>query len=418
MGACSHYKKDPINLSSETQRWNDQTLQATAAQTKLTTSQIYQLGLIMNPDLNRARIKAANSRAVTKQTGWWDDPSLSWDIKRVLSGSRNINFDAGLELSIPLTGIPALERKTAALYAESDFWSVRQTELDFLVKADQARIELARSTARSQLIRNRQAKLQEEVAQIQKLAQLGEESPLTRQQAERRLNETVKELMTADMDAFKARAELIKLLGLSPAKSLGLGFDLPSLQSIPATVSVPSPDALTHAPKILSQLATYNASEQELKTEIRRQYPNLRLGPGFTRDDGDSQIGGSIGFDLPLWNRNRKAIAESKGKRAEQRQETILLWRELLTTSQQLGQEQQLALKQCQTSSAQNQRLSDHVAQTEQLFKLGECTMSDLSESRQAAYEAQLLHIDTIAQLMQTQAQLRFLTNAPITSTK
>ena len=62
-----------------------------------------------------------------------------------------------------------------------------------------------------------------------------------------------------------------------------------------------------------------------IKTEIRRQYPELELGPSFTRDEGEKEVGGEIGFNLPLWNRNRKAIAEARGTRDLSRQETIQL---------------------------------------------------------------------------------------------
>ena len=69
------------------------------------------------------------------------------------------------------------------------------------------------------------------------------------------------------------------------------------------------------SPKVKAQMATYATTETLLKTEIRRQYPELELGPSFTRDDEEKEVGGEIGFNIPLWNRNRKAIAEARGIR-------------------------------------------------------------------------------------------------------
>ena len=53
--------------------------------------------------------------------------------------------------------------------------------------------------------------------------------------------------------------------------------------------------------------------ELELDREIRRQYPELSLGPAYTREDGYNRIGVTGSLTLPFWNRNRVGIATATG---------------------------------------------------------------------------------------------------------
>jgi outer membrane protein TolC len=48
---------------------------------------------------------------------------------------------------------------------------------------------------------------------------------------------------------------------------------------------------------------------------VRRQYPDLVLGPGYGTQDGERQFQLGVSVALPLWNRNRRAIAEAEAAR-------------------------------------------------------------------------------------------------------
>jgi outer membrane protein TolC len=73
--------------------------------------------------------------------------------------------------------------------------------------------------------------------------------------------------------------------------------------------------ALTNRADILAALAEYDASQAALQLEVANQYPNLRLGPGYTWDAGAAKWSLGLSLPLPLLNRNEGPIAEAEARR-------------------------------------------------------------------------------------------------------
>ena len=370
LSSCSVYHSAPIDLNAEEASWKEAS--SVDSPTSITQNQARQIGLVMNPDLNKARLKLASSNEVARQSGWWNDPSFSWDIEQVLQ-ENTVNMSGSLGFTIPVTGLPALEKKVAEQYKEADFWTLRQAELDFLSSLDQAWSKLAVTQRRKTVIR---------------------------------------ELQTVTETELEQKMELVKLMGLHPSAVRKLGFLTKQNFQLPAAVPAPGPSALTASPKIKAQLATYATTETLFKTEIRRQYPELELGPSFTRDEGEKEVGGEIGFNLPLWNRNRKAIAEARGTRDLSRQETIQLWKTELFNARQLDASQQMALRHCRTELQRMESFAASVRTMEKLHGIGEASLLELAENRHQLYESRLAFLDNLDKLLAVQAQLRYLTHA------
>lgn len=413
LSSCSVYHSAPIDLNAEEASWKEASRVDT--HTSVTRNQARQIGLVMNPDLNKARLKLASSNEAAKQAGWWNDPSFSWEIEQVLQ-ENTLNMAGGLGFTIPVTGLPALEKKVAEQYKEADFWTLRQAELDFLSSLDQAWSRLAVTQRRKAVIRERLEAVRKENGMIEKLIGAGEVEFSSRQVASQRMNDAIRELQTVTETELEQKMELVKLMGLHPSAVQKLGFRTEQGFQLPAAVPAPSPAALTAAPKIKAQLATYATTETLFKTEIRRQYPELELGPAFTRDDGEKEVGGEIGFNIPLWNRNRKAIAESRGARNMSRQETIQLWKTELFNARQLDASQQMVLRHCRTEIQRMDSFASSVRTMEKLHGIGEASLLELAENRHQLYESRLAFLDNLDKLLAIQAQLRYLTHANLQS--
>lgn len=413
LSSCSVYHSAPIDLNAEEASWKE--VSRVDTHTSVTRNQARQIGLVMNPDLNKARLKLASSNEAAKQAGWWNDPSFSWEIEQVLQ-ENTLNMAGGLGFTIPVTGLPALEKKVAEQYKEADFWTLRQAELDFLSSLDQAWSRLAVTQRRKAVIRERLEAVRKENGMIEKLIGAGEVEFSSRQVASQRMNDAIRELQTVTETELEQKMELVKLMGLHPSAVQKLGFRTEQGFQLPAAVPAPSPAALTAAPKIKAQLATYATTETLFKTEIRRQYPELELGPAFTRDDGEKEVGGEIGFNIPLWNRNRKAIAESRGARDMSRQETIQLWKTELFNARQLDASQQMVLRHCRTELQRMDSFASSVRTMEKLHGIGEASLLELAENRHQLYESRLAFLDNLDKLLAIQAQLRYLTHANLQS--
>ena len=409
LSSCSVYHSAPIDLNAEEASWKEASRVDTHI--SVTRNQARQIGLVMNPDLNKARLKLASSNEAAKQSGWWNDPSFSWDIEQVLQ-ENTLNMSGSLGFTIPVTGLPALEKKVAEQYKEADFWTLRQAELDFLSSLDQAWSKLAVTQRRKAVIRERLDAVRQENGVIEKLIGAGEVEFSSRQVASQRMNDAIRELQTVTETELEQKMELVRLMGLHPSAARKLGFLTGQGFQLPAAVPAPGPAALASAPKIKAQLATYATTE----TEIRRQYPELELGPSFTRDDGEKEVGGEIGFNLPLWNRNRKAIAEARGTRNLSRQETIQLWKTELFNARQLDASQQMVLRHCRTELQRMESFASSVRTMEKLHGIGEASLLELAENRHQLYESRLAFLDNLDKLLAIQAQLRYLTHANLQS--
>ncbi len=76
-------------------------------------------------------------------------------------------------------------------------------------------------------------------------------------------------------------------------------------------------DALLVRADVRSAVIGYSLSEQALRLEVAKQYPEVHLGPGYTWDHGVKRLQFNLGLTLPLVNRNRGAIAEAEARREE-----------------------------------------------------------------------------------------------------
>ena len=75
--------------------------------------------------------------------------------------------------------------------------------------------------------------------------------------------------------------------------------------------------ALLQRTDVLSALAAYAASESALRLEIAKQFPDLRLSPGYNYDQGDNEWSLGLSVTIPVLNQNQGAIAEAEARRAE-----------------------------------------------------------------------------------------------------
>jgi outer membrane protein, heavy metal efflux system len=66
---------------------------------------------------------------------------------------------------------------------------------------------------------------------------------------------------------------------------------------------------------IQEQLADYAVQEADLCLEVKKQYPDLEVGPGYQYDQGQHKIQLGLSFELPLFHNNDAAIAVAEASR-------------------------------------------------------------------------------------------------------
>jgi outer membrane protein TolC len=124
----------------------------------------------------------------------------------------------------------------------------------------------------------------------------------------------VSELALLEADATHADLRLRQLMGLSSDAPLRLQ----AMGGGPLRASMHEASASelqSRSPALLTAQAEYHAAEKALELEIRKQYPDLRVSPGYGREDGQDQLLLGLSLPLPLLNANRRGIAEADARR-------------------------------------------------------------------------------------------------------
>ena len=232
----------------------------------------------------------------------WDITSvLDWPIETAGKRARRIE---GAE---QLTTAARLGIDTAAWQVRSD---LRLRLLDFA--AARLRAE--------QLVRELAAQ-REVVALLEQRVRAGALSTTEIAPARLAALQSAADLAAAERQQREARVGVAEAIGVTERALEGIEIDFPL--DAPAGGPEPAPDelrrqALQGRPDLLGALAEYEASQAALRLEIARQYPDLRVGPGYEYDQGLNKWS-VIGFaiELPVLNRNEGPIAEAEARRSE-----------------------------------------------------------------------------------------------------
>ena len=385
---CRNVAPAPIDWPHEAAVWSD----AVTNRVTLSAASARDLALILNPEINALRLSRQNAEREALAAGWWEDPAFDLESLRILrGGSHPWILGSGLRFSLPLTGVPGLEKRAALAYARADALAVTAAERELLAEVERRWLACATDARNAAAQKAYLARLADRERQVAALVAVGELPPDERE----RLAQERLALETAcpccSPEAIARRHALLRTLGLHPDAPVELDF-----------ATAPQPDALYAAfgtapatdldlvrhPRVQERLVRFEGSEEALSAELRRQYPELEIGPQFGHEEGSARAGVGVGFTLPLWNRNRQAIAEAESTRDSSRFEAVAEWRTLVAE----WHEARAALQAAETLERRlrEERLASAraaVDRAERLYRQGEATLTELIAAEAAVYD-------------------------------
>ncbi len=273
------------------------------------------VALLFNPELRLARLKADVPRLGAAEAGRWEDPELGFDAERILQSVRDPWVLAGtLSLTIPLSGRLGVEKRKANADATAGRLRALAEERRVLADLRAEWIEWSAIGERAALTRQHLADLKDIADRAERLRAAGELGPLDARLLRIESVKAAARLYGHEADARAAEVRLKARLGLAPSAGITL---VPSL----ATPAAALPDdaalasALANHPRLRVARAEHDVAERSLELEVRKQYPDLRLGGGYGTDEGDDRVLMGAALPLPLLNANRRAIAEARAGR-------------------------------------------------------------------------------------------------------
>jgi outer membrane protein TolC len=163
---------------------------------------------------------------------------------------------------------------------------------------------------------------------VARLHDAGEVSATDLAGLRRRMHTLRHEIMENAKETTAAEIGFLRLLGLRPGCRIELS--LADVKDVAKPSANDDPLELVRHPKVAAALMRLGGTEHALHAEIRRQYPDLKLGPAYVNEEGLDRFGLVAGVSIPLWNRNRKGIAEAEAARDEARLAAIDAWRTLV----------------------------------------------------------------------------------------
>jgi outer membrane protein, heavy metal efflux system len=360
----------------------------------LTLNEAEVVALFFNPDLRLIRLKAEVPRVGAAEAGRWEDPELNIDAERILqSVAHPLVLGGTLGFTIPLSGRLGVEREKARTEATAARLRALAEERRVLaeLRADWANWSAA--SERAALTRQVITDLDVVVGNAEQLRQAGELGPVdARLLRIERVNQTAK-LQGYEADAREAEFKLKARLGLVPTISVKL---LPAISASPVRNSdADVPTLVAEHPRLRVALAEYEVAERTLKLEIQKQYPDLRIGGGFGTDEGDERVLFGAGLPLPLFNANRRSIAEARASRdvsraaAEAEYEHLLAEASVAQAHLDAARER-LAYVEKELAPLADQQVND----ARRLGKLGEFDTLVLLEAIRTGHEAKLAILD------------------------
>ena len=293
----------------------------------LTRTEAQAIALWYNTDARAARMAAEHARHIAAASGRWDDPevSVSGGRKRVttdtdttslsdnagLSGvERSWISAAGLSITIPLSGRLGAEKRFQETAVDVADLAAAEAEWTLLAQIDEAWIDWSALSLHLELMEGYLDALAPFRDMSASLAEAGELAP-----SSARLFSVEYDRMTAAKrrltgETAAARAAIIGLMGLIPEAPIEL---------IPKLTDYPNPDSSgqitgTH-PVLAHAKGIYDLAERSLRVELRTQYPDITLSPSFEDEQDETSLVLGLGMPIPVWNANRKNIAEAVAAR-------------------------------------------------------------------------------------------------------
>lgn len=353
LGACTTYEPKPLDLELTRQQWLDRSASDDSVRSfaerlavlepergafdpsdGLTLAEAEAVGVVFNRELRVMRRASSVARATAENAGIWEDPVLGVELERIVQDVPNPWIvGATVGITIPISGRLEAERARADRALEAELETIAAHEWQLRMSVRSAWVEWSSQRLRAELLEQLVAEV-ESVAAL--AARLEEAGVLARVDARLFSVELASGRAERVMVAARTRElelELLDLLGLAPSAPVQF---VPQVTLPPSPLLATSNDEVRRAFESRSlELAAarrqYEVAEAALALEVRRQYPDLTIGPGYKSEDAQSRVLLGLSLPMPIWNRNQQGVAESMAQREEARESFDALYEHLVS---------------------------------------------------------------------------------------
>lgn len=347
---CTAYEPKPLDLDATRAEWlarsvDDESVRAFAARLGevepgrapfdvsdgLSLAEAEAVGVVFNRELRVARRQASVARATAENSGLWDDPILGVELEKIIQDVPNPWIvGASIGITIPISGRLDAERIRADTALAAELERIAAQEWTLRADVRSAWIEWSAQELRVELLQ----RFVDEVDAVATLAKLQEDAGILARVDGRLFH----------VELASRRAELAVAKGLARERELilrdrlGMAPDAP-VKLIPQVALEPAATAASgwselerRNLELAAARRDYDVAEAALALEVRKQYPDLTIGPGYKTDQGDDRVILGISLPIPLWNRNQQGVAEAIALRDRANEEFGSIYERLVSS--------------------------------------------------------------------------------------
>lgn len=354
------------------------------------------IALSLNPDLRALRAGKGVGEAQLTAAGLFPDPEID---ARWLDRSDGTVLEGTLLQALPLWGERGLRKQKAKLRLEEIHFEVGSAEWRLAQETRAAFTDLMAAQEAVRLAASNLA-IRERMHDLVKTRQeLGTASPLEVNLSTLDVADLRRAARAAEFEQDAARRALNRLLGVGPrvAYTIQVPGDPWALRPDPLpAIERLEGAAVSRRLDVSAALRGYEQAEKDLQLATRGQYPRLRIGPSYGKEESESGVGIGASVEIPLWNRNRGEIAEKLAQRSklfdEFRARVAALRSEIAEAVAQVDRQTDL-VRIFETDV--RPRLEQSITLTEEAFKAGKLDLAALLVLQDRVFETRQRDLET-----------------------
>ncbi len=270
----------------------------------------------LNPQIAVARAEYDTARAAIRTAGEIPNPTASASVQYKPSDPQLSPWvtNYGIDLPIEFPGKRRARIASATHAANAALARVSSTAWDVRSRVRARAVDLWAARQREDVLQ-RELTIEKDIVEIfTTRVRYGEAAQPDLSRARIALGQTTLLLRDIERAAAEARTGVATAIGI-PESALGTRAIAFSTASPPAVTDALRDAALVGRADIHAALEDYAATDEALRLEIARQYPDLHIGPGFGWDQGTRTWTVALSAELPILNQHRGPIAEASARR-------------------------------------------------------------------------------------------------------
>lgn len=328
LASCVSYKAKPLTAEHASADFSARTLSDAGLKAFLaeqrssggswTVDRLALAAAYYHPDVALARAEAAEVTAAIQTAQMRPNPVFTFGPQ---FASNNVNtitpwfFAQSVTIPIETAGKRSRRTEQALAAAEAGRWRVSSRAWLARSRVRTAMLELHSARENIRLLGTEQGLHDQAIKKLTAQMDAGDVSPFELTQARLMLNRTRLALQDAQRVAATGEARLAAAVGVPLQALQAVRLDFTAFTRLRDVSSAAGRRrALTQRADLMALLADYAAAESALRLEIAKQYPDVRLSPGYDYNAGQNRWQLGLNLELPL-NRNRGPIAQAEAKR-------------------------------------------------------------------------------------------------------